>query len=390
MAETDRSIAQSLSPTASEEGQEEGADPAVSGGDESGREAGPAGRDPETGTRAESEGEDEKKIGEEEEEEEDEEHEEPEAVALQKDEAGEADKENAVAPRPKEQEGGFHDDDAAAGKHGRPESRGNPLSSEAREADRRAEEVKRRRGDPESEELKRMRQETEAELQELRKRREERRKVLEEAEKRKKREMEERKAREEEEKRQMKEGIERRRAEAAEKRQKTDGEAAKPFVCVGPRGSSLKIGDRAEFLNKSAQKSTLKTSHTPTISKIDNRLEQYNTALQREARPSRLALDLPVVTDGIRSLKTRWEEGDVIGNININKESAHVKIAVAELISDWLHRAPETPKSPGGMPADLKPGDVTNKRSLWENMSSAPKTPDGDVSKPVANGKAPV
>ncbi|KAG5830452.1 hypothetical protein ANANG_G00310770 [Anguilla anguilla] len=86
MAETDRSIAQSLSPTASEEGQEEGADPAVSGDDESGREAGPAGRDPETGTRAESEGEDEKKIGEEEEEEEDEEHEEPEAVALQKDE----------------------------------------------------------------------------------------------------------------------------------------------------------------------------------------------------------------------------------------------------------------------------------------------------------------
>lgn len=42
----------------------------------------------------------------------------------------------------------------------------------------------------------------------------------------------------------MKEEIERRRAEAAEKRQKVDdpvdGEE-KPFKCVSPRGSSLKV-----------------------------------------------------------------------------------------------------------------------------------------------------
>lgn len=48
-----------------------------------------------------------------------------------------------------------------------------------------------------------------------------------------------------EEKRKMKEEIERRRAEAAEKRQKVedtmDGEE-KPFKCVSPRGSSLKVG----------------------------------------------------------------------------------------------------------------------------------------------------
>lgn len=46
------------------------------------------------------------------------------------------------------------------------------------------------------------------------------------------------------EKRKMKEEIERRRAEAAEKRQKVednvDGEE-KPFKCVSPRGSSLKV-----------------------------------------------------------------------------------------------------------------------------------------------------
>lgn len=47
-----------------------------------------------------------------------------------------------------------------------------------------------------------------------------------------------------EEKRKMKEEIERRRAEAAEKRQKVDdtmdGEG-KPFKCLSPRGSSLKV-----------------------------------------------------------------------------------------------------------------------------------------------------
>lgn len=47
----------------------------------------------------------------------------------------------------------------------------------------------------------------------------------------------------------MKEEIERRRAEAAEKRQKvednTDGED-RPFKCVSPRGSSLKV--RTKFV----------------------------------------------------------------------------------------------------------------------------------------------
>lgn len=43
----------------------------------------------------------------------------------------------------------------------------------------------------------------------------------------------------------MKEEIERRRAEAAEKRQKVEDNVdveERPFKCVGPRGSSLKVG----------------------------------------------------------------------------------------------------------------------------------------------------
>lgn len=72
------------------------------------------------------------------------------------------------------------------------------------EAERKLEELKRRRDDAESEEFERMRQrqqEAEAELEELKRKREERRKVLEEEERQKKQEEAERKAREEVEKR---------------------------------------------------------------------------------------------------------------------------------------------------------------------------------------------
>ncbi|KAI1883479.1 hypothetical protein AGOR_G00231870 [Albula goreensis] len=349
-----------------------------------------------------------------------------------------------VTPSAKQQNGAVHDN--AAAKHKKPErtlSSGSLRSPEAeeqddaarQEAERKLEELKRRRDDAESEEFEKMRQkqqEAEAELEELKKKREERRKVLEEEEKQRKQEREEKKAREEEEKRRMKEEIEKRRAEAAEKRQKeeTDGEPKKPFKCVSPRGSSLKIGERAEFLNKSAQKSsTVKTSHVPVVSKIDNRLEQYTTALQSSKDPKSPragASDLPVVTDGIRNIKSMWEKGNVFsspgGAGNGSKETAGMKIGVAGRINDWLNKTPEPGKTPGkpsfrssalpdspcqsplfldssffsfacfslhgrgALVTDLKPGDVTNKRSLWENKGSSPtKVAVGGKTKAVTN-----
>uniref|UniRef100_A0A673NHR5 Non-muscle caldesmon-like n=1 Tax=Sinocyclocheilus rhinocerous TaxID=307959 RepID=A0A673NHR5_9TELE len=259
-------------------------------------------------------------------------------------------------------------------------------SEDARlEAERKLEELKRRRDEMESEEFERMRQkqqEAEVELEELKRKREERRKVLEEEERRRKQEEAERKARDEEEKRRMKEEIEKRRAEAAEKRQKVedsvDGEARKPFKCVSPRGSSLKIGERAEFLNRSAQKSSVKASHAPVVSKIDNRLEQYTSAVQghKEVRsPRSAAIDLPMVTDGIRNIKSMWEKGNVFSSggspASTNKDAAGIKVGVAGRINDWLNKTPETGKTSGGRPADLKPGDVTSKRNLWENKGSS-------------------
>ncbi|KAJ8006512.1 hypothetical protein DPEC_G00108010 [Dallia pectoralis] len=267
------------------------------------------------------------------------------------------------------------------------------------EAESKLEELKRRRDDAESEEFERMRQkqqDAEQELEELKKKREERRKVIEEEERQQKQEETKRKAREEDEKRRMKEEIERRRAEAAEKRQQmgveiVDGEA-KPFKCFSPRGSSLKIGERAEFLNKSAQKSTVKTSHTPVVSKIDNRLEQYTSVAQsRDVRSPRSgAVDLPMVTDGIRNIKSMWEKGSVYnspgGGGGTHKEAAGMKIGVAGRINDWLNKTPES-KTPGARPVDLKPGDVTNKRSLWENKGSSPTKLTGrGETKSITNG----
>ncbi|XP_023205519.1 non-muscle caldesmon-like isoform X4 [Xiphophorus maculatus] len=309
--------------------------------------------------------------------------------------------------------GGLHDE-AALKQHRKPErtlSRGSVRSPEVSagdeqdddarlEAERKLEELKRRRDDAENEEFERMRQkqqEAEAELEELKRKREERKKVLEEEERQRKQEEAERKAREEEEKRKMKEEIERRRAEAAEKRQKVDdivdGEG-KPFKCVSPRGSSLKIGERAEFLNKSAQKSSVKASHSPVVSKIDNRLEQYTSAAQRENKESKsprsTLLDLPMVTD-VRNIKSMWEKGNVFSSPgsagSTFKEAAVIKTGVAGRINDWLNKTPESGKTSGGKPTDLKPVDVTNKRSLWENKGATPTKMAGrGETKSVANG----
>uniref|UniRef100_A0A8C5JF94 Caldesmon 1 n=1 Tax=Junco hyemalis TaxID=40217 RepID=A0A8C5JF94_JUNHY len=182
------------------------------------------------------------------------------------------------------------------------------------EALKRLEDQRRRRGESESEELEKLKekqQEAAAELGELKKKREERRKVLEEEEQKKKQEEAERKIREEEEKRRMKEEIEKRRAEAAEKRQKMpeDGvsEDKKPFKCLSPKGSSLKV----TFPLASIQ--DIKNINT-VVSKIDSRLEQYTSALgsAKASRPK--ASDLHVPAEGVRNIKSMWEKGNVFSS----------------------------------------------------------------------------
>ncbi|XP_077853524.1 caldesmon isoform X17 [Macaca mulatta] len=252
------------------------------------------------------------------------------------------------------------------------------------EAGKRLEELRRRRGETESEEfekLKQKQQEAALELEELKKKREERRKVLEEEEQRRKQEEADRKLREEEEKRRLKEEIERRRAEAAEKRQKMpeDGlsDDKKPFKCFTPKGSSLKIEERAEFLNKSVQKSGVKSTHqAAVVSKIDSRLEQYTSAIEgtKSSKPTKpAASDLPVPAEGVRNIKSMWEKGNVFSSPTAagtpNKETAGLKVGVSSRINEWLTKTPDGNKSPAPKPSDLRPGDVSSKRNLWEKQS---------------------
>ncbi|XP_005405560.1 PREDICTED: caldesmon isoform X6 [Chinchilla lanigera] len=252
------------------------------------------------------------------------------------------------------------------------------------EAGRRLEELRRRRGETESEEfekLKQKQQEAALELEELKKKREERRKVLEEEEQKRKQEEADRRAREEEEKRRLKEEIERRRAEAAEKRQKMpeDGlsDEKKPFKCFTPKGSSLKIEERAEFLNKSVQKSGVKSTHqAAVVSKIDSRLEQYTSAIEgtKTAKPAKpAASNLPVPAEGVRNIKSMWEKGNVFSapaaSGTPNKETAGLKVGVSSRINEWLTKTPDGNKSPAPKPSDLRPGDVSGKRNLWEKQS---------------------
>ncbi|XP_059252360.1 caldesmon isoform X2 [Mustela nigripes] len=252
------------------------------------------------------------------------------------------------------------------------------------EAGKRLEELRRRRGETESEEfekLKQKQQEAAQELEELKKKREERRKVLEEEEQKRKQEEAERKVREEEEKRRLKEEIERRRAEAAEKRQKMPEDSLsddkKPFKCFTPKGSSLKIEERAEFLNKSVQKSGIKSTHqAAVVSKIDSRLEQYTSAIEgtKTAKPLKpAASDLPVPAEGVRNIKSMWEKGNVFSSPTVsgipNKETAGLKVGVSSRINEWLTKTPDGNKSPAPKPSDLRPGDVSGKRNLWEKQS---------------------
>uniref|UniRef100_A0A5F8A7G2 Caldesmon 1 n=1 Tax=Macaca mulatta TaxID=9544 RepID=A0A5F8A7G2_MACMU len=235
------------------------------------------------------------------------------------------------------------------------------------EAGKRLEELRRRRGETESEEfekLKQKQQEAALELEELKKKREERRKVLEEEEQRRKQEEADRKLREEEEKRRLKEEIERRRAEAAEKRQKMpeDGlsDDKKPFKCFTPKGSSLKIEERAEFLNKSVQKSSgVKSTHqAAVVSKIDSRLEQYTSAIEgtKSSKPTKpAASDLPVPAEGVRNIKSMWEKGNVFSSPTAagtpNKETAGLKVGVSSRINEWLTKTPDGNKSPAPKPS---------------------------------------
>ncbi|XP_072277631.1 lymphocyte-specific protein 1 [Pyxicephalus adspersus] len=143
---------------------------------------------------------------------------------------------------------------------------------------------------------------------------------------------------------------------------------------------TVKITERAEILNRSIQKSnSIKRSEPPLpIHKIDDRLEQYTHAIETSTKPGRLvrqpSLELINPADAVSNIKSRWETGDVTSASKASscKDTEGIAIGVSDMINQWGKGKPdaEGQTSPAKL-AEVKPGEVLSKKSLWEQGSKS-------------------
>uniref|UniRef100_A0A8C5L483 Caldesmon 1 n=1 Tax=Jaculus jaculus TaxID=51337 RepID=A0A8C5L483_JACJA len=198
-----------------------------------------------------------------------------------------------------------------------------------------------------------------------------------EAEEEARREEEERRAAEERQRAKAEEE-EKARLEEERKKQLEEKRIEMQETKVEEKKEGKWIEERAEFLNKSVQKSGIKSTHqAAVVSKIDSRLEQYTSAIEgtKAAKPTKpAASDLPVPAEGVRNIKSMWEKGNVFSSPSAsgtpNKETAGLKVGISSRINEWLTKTPDGNKSPAPKPSDLRPGDVSGKRNLWEKQSA--------------------
>ncbi|XP_028440173.1 non-muscle caldesmon isoform X2 [Perca flavescens] len=285
----------------------------------------------------------------------------------------------------------------------RPTSRAaEPEESQAiLETERRLEKIRLGLQQKESQELEQLRHrqaEAEQELEQLKKRREERRRVREEEERRREEEEQQRLAREEEERRRMKEDIERRRTEAAERMKSlstssADGdEAFSPFC---PKAPTHKITERTESLNRSLKKSNSfkKTATLVLLPKIDDKLEQYAHAVEnsQEARAVKATLtDLPSSPEVVSSKKTLFEAGEAWSQAPAKlacKDAEGLKVVVAERITRWVKGPSDGSRPALCKPTDVRPGDVMQKKNMWEVIGDSIGQPGTHRVKGSAAGK---
>ncbi|KAF7702220.1 hypothetical protein HF521_001503 [Silurus meridionalis] len=274
------------------------------------------------------------------------------------------------------------------------------------ETEQKLEKIRRSHQEKESQELEQLRQrqaEAEVELENLKKRREERRRLREEEERRKEEEEQQRLVKEEEEKRQMKEDIERRRMEAAEKRMRSlnmsSPDLDESFNSLCPKSPTFKreheerltaestclIIDRTESLNRSLKKSNSfkKTQPPILLTKIDDKLEQYTHAVESSAKepkgPKSAVADMPSVPEPVVAKKNLFEAGEAWNQGTHkgtpSKDTDGLKVGVADLITQWVKGSPE-----GGnryaqpKPCDVKAGDVLQKKNMWEIIGEGSQT----------------
>lgn len=249
------------------------------------------------------------------------------------------------------------------------------------ETEQRLEKIRRGLQEKESQELEQLRHrqaEAEQELEELKRRREDRRRVREEEERRREEEEQRRLAKEEEERRRMKEDIERRRMDAAERMKSlstssVDGDEM--FSPFSPKAPTHKITERTESLNRSLKKSNSfkKTQPLVLLPKIDDKLEQYAHAVEnsQDVRAVKASLtDLPSSPEVVASKKNLFEAGEAWTQSPTRgascKDTEGLKVGVASLITQWVKGPTDGSRQSPGKPADVKPGDVMQKKNMWE------------------------
>ncbi|XP_048448589.1 non-muscle caldesmon-like, partial [Rhincodon typus] len=123
--------------------------------------------------------------------------------------------------------------------------------------------------------------------------------------------------------------------------------------------SAFQISERTESLNRSLKKSNSIKKMQPitNISKIDERLEQYTSAIESTTKSLRhTSLDMPNLPEDVATKKSLWESGDVAGYSVAKgtpcKDTDGLKVGVCDLINQWVSKNPESnPRSSPSKPA---------------------------------------
>ncbi|XP_059916635.1 non-muscle caldesmon isoform X2 [Gadus macrocephalus] len=243
----------------------------------------------------------------------------------------------------------------------------------------------------EQEQLKQRQQEAEQELEVLKRRREERRRVREEELRREEGE-ELRLAGEEEQRRSLK-GQPERRTPAVDRGQSSSQEEGVSPVC--PRATP-KISERTESLSRSLKKSNSfkKTQPPVLLSRLDDRLEQYANAIetsQQEVRAVRRGSgDLPSPTGPLASRRSVFQAGETPSPSRPAgcKARECLKVGVANLITQWVKASPDSSgKAPPSRPAEVRPGDVMQKKNMWEGIRDTERTGTSGATAGDTSGK---
>ncbi|XP_075946141.1 uncharacterized protein lsp1a [Anarhichas minor] len=244
------------------------------------------------------------------------------------------------------------------------------------------------KGSQELEQLRHRQVEAEQELEELKRRREDRRRARVEEERRREEEEQQRLAKEEEERRRMKEDMERRRMEAAERMKSlstssVDGDEV--FSPKSPKSPTHKISERTESLNRSLKKSNSfkKTQTLVLLPKIDDKLEKYAHAVEnsQEVRAVKASLaDLPSSPEVVTSKKNLFEAGEAWSQSPTKgatcKDAEGLKVGVANRITQWVKGPSDGSRQSACRPTDVRPGDVMQKKNMWEVIGDSTGGPD--------------